>query len=454
MAHSANKISQINVKGTLYDIHDKEAIHSGDLLEQLVSVMIFKGSVATYSDLPSLSSGSVKVGHVYLVTDEGNEYVAVGDSEEGTPTSWEELGTPLAANHTHSIAHTHGGTATVTGTNAASNVTVTGTNAASTVTGSVSIDVPTVSASDVYAKVSTGNGDFVTGVTPTTKYLSTQSITPTNGSATVISEVTPTKADLPTTSVIPAKANGKAIATVDAPTGSVTGVQSTTTTASKATAGTAVAVATTDTAKTVVTGLDDSVKASVSGEVLTLEVAVADTTSITPAKSNGTITPYTFTNVTVPIKATSASTFVTGVSTTETDVATVGTAVTVATGGNVVTDVTTKTASVAKVGTALTVVTGLTTTANTNAVVSAVSAPTGKALTSASLAAGTSSNGIKTGEDVTIGSTTKTANLANGSAAAQTWTQKTGTAAAQTWTQKTGTISTTSQSASTSGQPN
>jgi hypothetical protein len=45
---------------------------------------------------------------------------------------------------------------------------------------------------------------------------------------------------------------------------------------------------------------------------------------ITPAKSNGSITPYTFTDVTVPIKATSATTVATGSLTTATTGGNVG----------------------------------------------------------------------------------------------------------------------------------
>jgi hypothetical protein len=106
-------------------------------------------------------------------------------------------------------------------------------------------------------------------------------------------------------------------------TSTVTGVQSSTTTASKATAGTAVNVATTDTAKTVATGslgTETSTRtadspmwgATVSNETLSFTFKPMSTTSVTPAKSNGTITPYTFADVTVPIKATSATTVATG----------------------------------------------------------------------------------------------------------------------------------------------
>ena len=105
-------------------------------------------------------------------------------------------------------------------------------------------------------------------------------------------------------------------------TGTVTGVSGSVT-ASKATAGTAVAVATTDTAKTVANGslgTETATRtantpmwgATVSNETLSFTFKPLSTVSVTPAKSNGTITPYTFADVTVPKAATSASTFATG----------------------------------------------------------------------------------------------------------------------------------------------
>lgn len=104
---------------------------------------------------------------------------------------------------------------------------------------------------------------------------------------------------------------------------SVIGVGSTTTTASKATAGTAVNVATTDTAKTVASGSLGTETATqgantpmwgatVSNETLSFTFKPMSTTSVTPAKANGTITPYTFADVAVPVKNSSATTVATG----------------------------------------------------------------------------------------------------------------------------------------------
>ena len=102
----------------------------------------------------------------------------------------------------------------------------------------------------------------------------------------------------------------------------VTGVSGSTT-ASKATAGTAVAVAKAGTAATVASGnlgTETSTQgantpmwgATVTNETLSFTFKPLSTTSVTPAVSNGSITPYTFADVTVPKAATSATTVATG----------------------------------------------------------------------------------------------------------------------------------------------
>ena len=428
-----NLIRQIKLpNGTTYDIHDASAIHTlADLAAlgmDIEGAFVFKGTVATYADLPT--SGN-KVGYVYHVTANHSEYVWA-KVDGGTSEGWEEFGEHFVVNHTHAV--------TVKGSNAASTVTgtatVTGGNSTSSVTGTASVaNAPKVSATAKYAKVSTGNDTFVKSYPGATSKLVTTSITPAGTATSVINSVTPT-------------------------TGSITGVSGSTT-ASKATAGTAVAVAKAGTAVSIpnVTGNTSvtaskvksagsagskgtaaSWSASVSDGVLSFSftantpttpatiptfdsVTASNTTlgtaiSVTPAVSNGNITPYTFTDITVP-KAASATTVVTGVDTGSTDVATVGTAKTVATG------------SLSSSGTGSAVMTGLGT------------ATTASALTSASLAAGTSSDGIHTGDDVTVDTQTLSGTI-SGTAAAQTWTQNTGsisgTAAAQTWTQGTTTV--------------
>lgn len=104
----------------------------------------------------------------------------------------------------------------------------------------------------------------------------------------------------------------------------VTGVSGSTT-ASKATAGTAVSVAKTGTAVTCATGALGTETSTRSAntpmfgctvdpttETLSFTFKPLSTTSVTPAASNGTITPYTFTDVTVPKAASSATTVATG----------------------------------------------------------------------------------------------------------------------------------------------
>ena len=406
---NTNLIHQVKLpNGTVYDIHDPYAIHTlSDLVGlgmDIEGAFVFKGTVAAVTDLPTTGN---KIGHVYHVTANHSEYIWA-KVDGSTTEAWEEFGEHFVVNHVHDV--------TVTGTNSTSTVggsaTVTGTNSTSSVSGTASItNAPKVSASAKYAKVSTGNDTFVKSYPGATSKLVTTSITPAGTAVSVINSVTPS-------------------------TGSVTGVSGSTT-ASKATAGTAIAVAKVGTSTTVATGLQGgsvtagskaSWSASVTDGVLSFSftqntptavtLPTAKTTSITPAVSGGNITPYTFADVTVPKAASAATTVVTGVSTDSTDVATVGTAKTVATG------------SLSSTGTGSSVMTGLGT------------ATTAKALTSASLATGTSSDGIHTGDDVTVETQTLSGTI-SGTAAAQTWTQKTGsisgTAAAQTWTQKSGT---------------
>lgn len=138
MAHSTNIISQVQLPNsdTIYEIHDAHAIHSAEELG-LSAALVFKGTKANVASLPS--SGN-KVGDVWYVTADDCEYVWTDDG------AWEAFG----GNYDGAASdHTHG-------------VTVTGTNAASTVTGTVT--VPTVSKTTKYMKASATQG----AVTPTT----------------------------------------------------------------------------------------------------------------------------------------------------------------------------------------------------------------------------------------------------------------------------------------------
>ena len=434
MAHSDKLIHTITLPdGSNYEVHDAQAIHTLADLAALgfdtEGIFVFKGTVAAVANLPTTNN---KVGDVYHVTANHSEYVWA-KVDGATAGSWEEFGEHFVINHTHEV--------TITGTNEASAVsgtaTVTGGNSTSSVSGSASIeDVPKVSASAKYAKVSTGNDTFVKSYPGATSKMVTTSIKPAGTAVAVINSVSPTS-------------------------GSITGVSGSTT-ASKATAGSNITVATrassqttvgnanVGSATTVATGLKGG--SVVAGSTATWSAKVeegvlsftftpntptavtlptATTTSITPAAASTTkiygvggtksITPYTFEDITVPVADTNATSIITDISTDTANVATVGSEITVATG------------SLASTGAGSVVMTGLGT------------ATTASALTSATLATGTSTDGIHTGDDVTVETQTLTGTI-SGTAAAQTWTQNTGsisgTAAAQKWTQASGSTGT------------
>ena len=206
-------IKKIKLPGVAepYDIYDASAIHNLSDIEGLglQGAFIYKGTVAKKENLPTGAS----VGWVYHCTEDGSEYVWT------TENTWEEFGSHISVDHIHNANLTVSGSAAVTGTNAASTVSgsaeVTGTNAASTVTGSVS--VPDISKSSKYIKASTSNDTFVKSYPGVTSKMDLVSITPaTDSGSKFITAVSPT-------------------------TGSFIGVSGSTT-ASKATAGSAIAV--------------------------------------------------------------------------------------------------------------------------------------------------------------------------------------------------------------------
>jgi hypothetical protein len=215
-----------------YDIHDASAIHTLNDLANLglKDALLFKGVVASPDKLPTTGN----VGDVYHVTSDDAEYVWTTNNE------WEQFGAHIAVNHTHNVTVTGtngtsnvSGSATVTGANQDSEVTgtvtVTGTNSTSNIHGSGSVDIPTVTKSAKYAKVSSSTDTFVKSYPGATSKMVTTSITQAGEATSVISSVTPS-------------------------TGSVTGVSGSTT-ASKATAGTAIDVAKVGASTTVATGL-------------------------------------------------------------------------------------------------------------------------------------------------------------------------------------------------------
>ena len=182
-------------------------------------VFVYKGTVATVDNLPKTGA---KVGEVYHVTSTGSEYVWA----EG---KWEEFGEHFVVNHTHNMI--------VTGENSASSVTgsatVGGQNQASSISGTATIDIPDVSVSPKYAKVSTNSGSFVKSYPGATSKMETVSITSVGAATSVVSSVTATP-------------------------GTITGVSGSTT-ASKAVKGTAFDVAKVGTSTKVATGLTGEV---------------------------------------------------------------------------------------------------------------------------------------------------------------------------------------------------
>ena len=108
MAHNdvnAKIIHSINIGGTAYEVHDKEAVHTLSDLEALglAGAFIYKGSVANKAALPTTGN---KIGYVYHVVNEDQEYVwaKIGEGAE----AWEEFGAHISVDHIHDV--------TVTGT--------------------------------------------------------------------------------------------------------------------------------------------------------------------------------------------------------------------------------------------------------------------------------------------------------------------------------------------------
>ena len=246
-----------------------------------------------------------------------------------------------------------------------------------TITASVPVGSFLTSASGATTKISLNKSTdtFVKSYPGVTSNLVTTAITGTNGTVTASKATAGTAVSVAKagTAVVYGKANVGAAKTVATKASAATTVGNAnvgteisilgidgSTTASKATAGTAVSVATTDTAKTVATltngnlvvgnanvGADVTVATSFkdftgtktkklaydaeydsASECLTLSPldlnttnikpaasssiklsTAVGTTSVIPAKANGTITPYTFADVTVPVAAAAATAF-------------------------------------------------------------------------------------------------------------------------------------------------
>lgn len=394
--------------------------------------VIYNGT--TYTG--TMDADDAQPGAFYLVksstqTSEGSidvydEYVPVGTSGSKT---WEKIGdTQVDLSDVVTDVTLNKSTTTVIGSSA----TLATTKLSATVSGGgVTVTPEEVTVVTGYASPSTDT--FVKSVTAeTNKNLVTTSITPV-GSTEIdaVTSITDNTQKLAVTSIIPVGSTE-----VDAVTSitdntqklsttSVTGVQASTTTASKATAATSQTTA--DGNGTSSNTNTDWLKGvSVSSEILTIGAATMDTQ---------TTTQFTFADVTVPIKNTSATTVATGSLTTTgsgasvmtsttpgtTKVATKGSSTTVATGAlttsgsgaSVMTSTTPGTSKAATKGTAVTVATGATSTTGTgDAVVTGVTIGSSA---SAITALGTPSTEKVLGDGTTVTHTNPSVTIASGS---------------------------------------
>lgn len=365
MAHSNNIISKININNTLYELHDAEAIHSlSDL--GLTGVMQFKGVVTSQTDLPV--SGSV--GDVYHITDEDSEYIWTSNNE------WEEFGSKFITDHKHNVSLS--GSATVTGTNAASNVsgsaTVTGTNAASSVSASGSVSVPKVSKEPTYLKVTSSVGNAAIGA---------------NGTATPITGFGTHTTAAAITALNTTTVKNPTVTAVSIP--NVTG--NTSVTASKISANTNV----TASKVSATAGTAAAWSATVTDGVLSFSWTANTPTAV--SASDVTASKITASDVTATNTTLGTALSASKVTTTD---------ITVATGSK----------TTANAITAL----GTPTTATVLTGVKVTTQPT----VTVALEEGTSTDGVYSGDLVAITSENKSVSV-SGTAAAQTWTQGSGT---------------------------
>lgn len=308
-------ISKITLpSGQTYDIKDAVA------RETLGGAIKIKGTTTT-ALTDGATTNPIQIGGKSY-TAVANDAVFYGDKEfvfDGT--NWHEFGDMSGIGE---MGKVDTGTVTITpkGSNGTSEVTFTGgaddsvLGADTTFTnGTSSVSFAAHTTASVLTSATTATVPAPSG---TTKYLTASASGAAVGVATSTTAITGL-GDADTDTFVKSYPG----ATSKLATTTVIGVGSTTTTASKATAGTAVAVATTDTAATVADGAlgtETSTRgdntpmwgASVTNETLSFTFKPLSTTSVTPAKSNGTITPYTFADVTVPIKDTNSTTVATG----------------------------------------------------------------------------------------------------------------------------------------------
>ena len=286
--------------GNSYDIKDAEARELIAELQRngkylgITTTPLTEGATTNPVTIDG-ESVTAKAGDWVITSDEKKEFIFNG-------TSWQEFGD---MSDLGSLAYKDSASGTVsvptsassgfTGTAATLKITPAGTNAASSVS---------FAAHTTKNVMGTGTTATVPAPSGTTKYLQkSNAITGlgTPGTDTFVKSYPGATSKMNTT-------------TVTGVSGSVT--------ASKATAGTAKNIATTGTAVTVAVntlGAETATQtantpmwgATVANETLSFTFKPINTTSVTPAVSNGTITPYTFSDVTVP-KAAAATTVATG----------------------------------------------------------------------------------------------------------------------------------------------
>lgn len=156
---SANIISQVQIGGAIYELHDKYAAHNAADLG-LSAALVFKGILATESELPAASKETA--GFVYLVRvdKDGNADVEFVCTEQEGIYDWERLGYGVIDDAGYK-EHTH-------------NVTIPGNpydGITDPATDEVTYNVTTVSPSKTHLSATgtaAAQADFVTSVTPTT----------------------------------------------------------------------------------------------------------------------------------------------------------------------------------------------------------------------------------------------------------------------------------------------
>lgn len=277
------KISQVSLPSGLYDIYDASAVHNSDL----VSALIFKGSLANEAAIKALTSATA--GWIYHATEEGTEWLCTKTISATDATAWEEIGNPFVDTHVHSIPAltvsgnipqlTVSGTATGTPQLSKSDIkiaatasgTAVGANGTATFVKSYpgafsnleTTSINSAGSNVTASKVSSGSGKLVT-----------TSLKGVAGTASVVNSVTPTTATFSPVSI--AGVSGS-------------------TTASKATAGTAVSVAKAGTAKLIPNVVENEIvtASKISNLAQRTIPNVTGNTSVTASKvktagSNGT----------------------------------------------------------------------------------------------------------------------------------------------------------------------